>query len=71
MVRLHRDHGSKTFLLLTENEMQTYAPNGLENTKLSIPESILECMGFRILVYPFDVAEKEFSYVSKDIGTSK
>lgn len=63
-------HGSKTFLLLTENEMQTFAPNGLENTELGFPESILEFSGFKILVYPFDIAEKEFPYVSKDIGTS-
>lgn len=46
------DHGNKTFFLLTESEMQTFAPNGLDNSRMDMPESVLEYAGYKILVYP-------------------
>lgn len=50
-----------TFLMLTGAEMAVYAPNGLENTVLGLPNEQLQYGDFSILVYDYNIAENDFT----------
>lgn len=50
-----------TFLLLTSNEMEEYAPSGLEDTVLGLPDEQLNYKDYTVLVYHYNIAENRFN----------
>ena len=51
----------KTFLLLTNQEAQIFAPDGYEKTALGAPESVLTYGDYVILAYDRNISENQFT----------
>lgn len=51
----------KTFLLLTPQEVEIFAPNGYGNTLLGAPEETLNYDGYVILVFDRNISENNFT----------
>ena len=50
----------ESFLLLSNEELDTYAPSGYEDTALGIPNDILRYANYVILVYDYNISENNF-----------
>ena len=54
---------SHSFLLVTSDESNFYAPNGYEATVLGSPEQILTYNEFSILVYNYNISINNFGVI--------
>lgn len=53
-------YSGKTFLMLTDEEMNNWAPEGCEKTKLGRPSEIIEYNQYKILVYKYNISLGDF-----------
>ena len=49
-----------TFLMLTDEELTVYAPNGVSSTNLGEPEQVFQYENYTIFVYDYNISENGF-----------
>ena len=53
-------YNGDTFLMLTDEELAVYAPNGVASTNLGEPEQVLQYDNYTIFVYDYNISENGF-----------
>lgn len=55
-----KSYEGNTFFMMSKEELESFAPDGVEKTWLGMPEKILQYDGFVILVFDYNIAENNF-----------